>query len=423
MAKASIKFYPSVDRKGKKDGKIPFYLRVSSNGKKAECRLPIEISENELSFWSEITQRCMLKESNINRFLNKYEKEFEDMKYNLGFQIGTMTPNEIIDKITGRAIKDKETVLEYFQRDVYEKMTLKDVEKSSGTKKNYTKAFNHLKKHLVNEKVSTLHFADIKPDFAQSFLDYLTSEITLNSGEVIKKPMTKVSARGYIKKIKTYFTFAVRSGKLTRNPFDGFTVKGQSPYKEKLTTHQVKKLFTENWNLSPKMERVVDLFQLIVLTGIDIGDLQALTKNNLQYFSDTDVLLTGARAKTSIPYKQFLVSHASDILKKYNLDPIVQSSPFLLPRVSTGDCNKLLKIIAFKIDVPFNLTTKSGRHAFRNLLNEANVVKSDVIKIMMGHTSRRDIDGVYNEVRENKLLEARNLLEIFLKNLLINKEQ
>ena len=86
MTKATMKFFPHVEKKSKKNGKIPMYMRVISNCKKAESRLPIEVFESEIQNWNKIIQRFENNKSSANRFLTKYEKEFEGLKYSLSEQ-------------------------------------------------------------------------------------------------------------------------------------------------------------------------------------------------------------------------------------------------------------------------------------------------------------------------------------------------
>ena len=81
-----MKFFPHVEKKSKKNGKIPMYMRVISNCKKAESRLPIEVFESEIQNWNKIIQRFENNKSSANRFLTKYEKEFEGLKYSLSEQ-------------------------------------------------------------------------------------------------------------------------------------------------------------------------------------------------------------------------------------------------------------------------------------------------------------------------------------------------
>ncbi|MDQ3048768.1 MAG: hypothetical protein M3R27_14555, partial [Bacteroidota bacterium] len=71
--------------------------------------------------------------------------------------------------------------------------------------------------------------------------------------------------------------------------------------------------------------------------------------------------------------------------------------------------------------INFNITTHTARHTFRVMLNEANITDASVRKTMMGHSLQRDIDGIYNEVREQQLLEAKHSYQTFLTNLFEGK--
>jgi len=53
--KLSILFFPNTEKTVKKTGKVPMYLRVTLDRKKAEMRLNIEVSPSELKKWDEST--------------------------------------------------------------------------------------------------------------------------------------------------------------------------------------------------------------------------------------------------------------------------------------------------------------------------------------------------------------------------------
>ena len=61
------------------------------------------------------------------------------------------------------------------------------------------------------------------------------------------------------------------------------------------------------------------------------------------------------------------------------------------------------------------LTCHVARHSFRQLLAEAGVQEIGVVKLMMGHSRRSDIDGVYHQVTVQSLISAKKRVESFLK--------
>jgi len=44
MAKPSISFYPKVERRTNKTGRVPIYARLVLNRQKTEYRLPVDVS-------------------------------------------------------------------------------------------------------------------------------------------------------------------------------------------------------------------------------------------------------------------------------------------------------------------------------------------------------------------------------------------
>lgn len=77
----SILFYPNIQKINKKTGKIPMYVRVVLNRKKAEMRLNIEILPQELNKWDEKMMRFSDREMQANALLNKIEQKFQDFRY------------------------------------------------------------------------------------------------------------------------------------------------------------------------------------------------------------------------------------------------------------------------------------------------------------------------------------------------------
>lgn len=408
MTKASIKFYPNKEKKSRKNGKIPMYLRIINNCQKAECRLPIEICESELQNWNPIVQRFENNKSNINRFLNKFEQEFEDIKYSFALNINSLTANEIINKVTGNKSKDNSSLSEYFNSQ-YNKFILSDSEKSEGTKKNYHKALKHLLNYLEYANKRNITFNQVERAFPEQFKEYLLAEIP----SIKKSRMSEVSASGNIKKIKTFFKRAVCDGLIERNPFEGFKLKTKSPKKEKLTSMQVRAIYKEDWN-NTTLEKVADIFLFSVFSGLAYSDAMGLKKTTFQKWDEGNVFIHIKRKKTDEDTRIFLVSYALRIIDKYKNEPQVQNQEYALPQICNQVYNRWLKIIACKVGISFNLTSHSARHTFRVMLNEANITDTAVRKTMIGHSLQRDIDGIYNEVREQQLLDAKDLYQMFL---------
>lgn len=413
MSTASIKFYLNKSKKSKKGNKTPIYMRITKNRQKVEYRLPISLNERDINQWDEMQERFIGAQLPNNRFIDKYKSEFNDIAYLTCTKINSLSAKEILNKITGKAKVEVEiSVLQYFTNR-YEQFVFKDKEKSIGTKKNYKKALLHFSRYLNASGFMDIKFTEIKKGLGTNFKEYLTSE----NPEMKKGSMTEVSASGNIKKIKTFFQDAIREGLTDKNPFDGLKLKTRSPKKEKLSSQQVKAIFHEPWgNLA--LEEIADIFMFSVYTALAYSDAQKLKKEELQYWKDGNVYLNTYRQKSKEKVRIFLVKPAIDIITKYKGYAKNGNSGYILPRISNKTYNQYLKIIAVRVGVNFNLTTHTARHTFRLLQNEAKSTDIATIKTMMGQSAKNDIDYVYNDVSERQLLDAKELLEKYLINLL-----
>jgi hypothetical protein len=68
--KASIIFFPNLQKKSTRHGKIPMYGRIIINRTKAENRLLAEVSETDRQKWDPITMRFIDRSHLANHILN-----------------------------------------------------------------------------------------------------------------------------------------------------------------------------------------------------------------------------------------------------------------------------------------------------------------------------------------------------------------
>lgn len=113
-------------------------------------------------------------------------------------------------------------------------------------------------------------------------------------------------------------------------------------------------------------------------------------------------------------YKE--IKDGDDILNKYKNSYESKILNKALPVRSNKETNIQLKFIATMAGINFPLSYHIARHTFRQLMSEAGIEEHGVIKLMMGHSQRRDIDGIYYSVTETRLLEAKRKFELFLAN-------
>jgi hypothetical protein len=76
--KVSLVFYPNKDKKSKRTGKTPIYARVCLKGLKAEERLTVQVSDDDLLKWSPMNMRFSDRNNSVNRLLNSMDQKFDE---------------------------------------------------------------------------------------------------------------------------------------------------------------------------------------------------------------------------------------------------------------------------------------------------------------------------------------------------------
>lgn len=408
--KVSQVFYPNTAKRSSKTGKTPLYLRICLNGQKAETRLNEEITDKELQLWNVMTMRFDDRKFSANRTLNSIDQKFNDFIFQNSTVLSKFTAKQVRDYIMGRyhsPVSASEYIAGYFNSAI-----ATNAELAKGTVKAYNKAINHMKKFMNLRKIESILITDITTKLAFEFKDYLTN----NNAEQKRKGMTETSAAGIIKKFKTIFDRAVNEGLIEKNPFKVLKLSTSSPMRERLTPFQVNQLWSLDLTKFPAQRVYRDIFLFSVFTGLAYKDAVSLSYSHLDQRPDGNIKLCLSRIKTDERTEMFLVSHAKDIVKKYKNSTENEITNFILPPRSNKSLNLQLKMLAELANIPVKLTSHIARHTFRQFLSEAGIEDYGVIKRMMGHSRRNDIDGVYYAVTETRLIEAKRKFELFLQN-------
>ncbi|MEI8074991.1 MAG: phage integrase SAM-like domain-containing protein, partial [Bacteroidota bacterium] len=238
MKKMTIGFHPMEHKKNPITKMTPLYIRLLSNGRKTEARLPKEydLSDYDLKKWNKFQQRIDAKESDINDFLNsitirKKKLDLDSLLINSSF-----SEKEYIDKLLNRiesSNEDKEpTLYEYAKK--YLRQEIENSNKKEGTKKNYRNAINQLCQYLEFCGYKELLISQFKFTHANGFKKFLESDLkSLEKQKIVnnyhqpisflgkKEKNSVVSSSTKIKNVKPIFRHALNEELIKRNPFEG----------------------------------------------------------------------------------------------------------------------------------------------------------------------------------------------------------
>ena len=390
------------------------YVRIVLNRKKAEMRLNIEVLPEDIIKWDEKTMRFTDREMSANVLLNTIDKNFEDFRHFHSTKLGGYNVKTIRNLILGIDTKPNPLVQHYLDK-YYDMAIGPNTQLAEGTKKNYRKALKHLREYLAFRKLKNVTIKDVDMAFAHGFRDYLLGTFPDCKRIGMKEP----SALDNIKRLRTVFDRAVEEELMLANPFKKIRLKNSRRQRGRLDIHQIKSIYELDLSKFPTQRPYKDLFLFSVFTGLAYADASSLKQGDLNVMTDGNIRLFKKREKTDIITEMILPKQAVEILNKYKNSGEVEITGCVLPKRSNKEVNVQLKILANRVGIPIRLTTHIARHTFRQLLAEADIYEMGVIKRMMGHSSNREIDGIYYAVTESRLLEAKRKFELYLKKSLL----
>ena len=412
MKKITLKFYPNNRKRNTITGKRPIYMFITSDGVKAEKRLDWDLIESEFQAWNKIQQRVDIAASYTNTFLDAIQLKFTHLKLSDFKDIQLMSAYEIRDYVLGIKSHSKMnmTIFGYANNHYYQNIE-KNTKYRKNTKINYRKAINHLRAFVESRQLEHTRVSSLDYDFAQQFTSYLMSDGPSRS----RLGMSEVSACGILKKFRTIFDHAIEQELILKNPFKQIKLSYKSAQKPNLTLSQFNQLI--HCDTITERERVIlNVFLLMSFTGCAFGDCSSLRRQNIEKIEKNVFRLKYNRIKTGIESQQFLSSQALSLLKAFEQQPDVQTSAYLVPRISSQHLNRTLKIIALKLNIFINLSSHVGRHSFRMLIDEADIIDPTVVNKMMGWSNKAGMDAIYRRVSDTRLLKTKTQFEHYLNN-------
>lgn len=210
-------------------------------------------------------------------------------------------------------------------------------------------------------------FSDVTDKHVKGFDEFLRAECN----------RTLPTLHNYHKILKMYTRLAAHLGYIVEDPYESPLCKFErGNYKERRPLNEEELLLLRKMNLSPKEERVRDLFIFCAYTGLAFVDSQVFDFFTMTESVNGQAYIDGKRVKTGCTFYTPILPPAMDVLKKYN---------FHLPRISNQKANDYLHLLEMRCGFNKPLTTHVARHSFATLILSYDVPIENVAR-MMGHT-------------------------------------
>jgi site-specific recombinase XerD len=169
---------------------------------------------------------------------------------------------------------------------------------------------------------------------------------------------TLTTIYNYHKKIHKYTKILWRREMIESDPYNHVQFK-HGRYKERVPLTEEELLTMRQANLSPKLERVRDLFVFMAYTGVAYADMCNFNFETMAEKHGATYFINSARVKTGSKFYTPILPPAMDVLKKYN---------FKLPIITNQKLNDYLHVIQEKLNIHKELTCHVARHSFATML-------------------------------------------------------
>lgn len=370
----SVIFYAKKSKR-KKNGNLPVYGRITTNGIRSEFVVQGEVNEKDWDF----ERGCAIGNSKdsreLNSFLELQRVKIREEKIYMEEHKISITASSLRDRYLGKDVKEK-TILELFDDHNDKCKKLSNVDFAPGTVLRYFTCRKHLADFMmIKYKKSDIAIDEIKPMFISDFEFYLK----------YTRKCCHNTATKYIKNFKKIVRIALANGYMKKDPFASVKFRLDDVDMAYLTKEELNILRYKEFHFE-RLQHVKDVYLFCCFTGLAFVDVKSLTDSEIIQ-KDGRKWIQKKRQKTknlcSIP----LLPAAIEILEKYQNHQMCIKKGLVLPVSSNQKMNAYLKEIADLCGINKNLSTHTARHTFATTVTLSNQVSMEVVSKMLGHSS------------------------------------
>ena len=390
MQRSTFKVLFYVKRQSEKSGQLPVMGRITINGTMSQfsCKLSVRSS-----LWDAKANKAAGKSLESQRINEK----LENIKTNIGKQYQRLCDRD--SYVTAEKVRnaflgmgdDCRLLLQTF--DEYLAGFLKRVgkDRAYSSYDNYRKRRNRLASFLEYEyRVKDIPFKELKRDFIEKFVVYLSSVQGMRSGTI----------HSTIKKLKLMTYTAYKNGWIPTDPFAGFYVRPEYSERRYLSASELQAVMDVRLpNYRTGINR--DAFVFCAFTGLSHSDVAKLTHADIHTDDNGDYWIIDKRQKTGTQFRVKLLPVAEMIYKRYK--DMHLSGDRVFPLKGTyNTLNMSLRHVARHAGLSFNPTIHMARHTFATTVTLTQGVPLETVSKMLGH-KRITTTQIYAKITNDKI--------------------
>lgn len=359
-----------------KGGPRAIYLRITVDGKRAEMSVGREC---EFEKWNSSAGRAIgTKEDarTLNSYLDSLQSKMRIAHQALLDNGIKVTAASLHGQFTGKSQKSKYLMKLFAEHNSRIKELIGNGFEAN-TLKGYITSEKHLtefirKQYAKNDiEISELNYA-----FISNFEHYLRADCKCSD----------VSAAKYIKHLKKIVNYCMANGWLKSAPFIAYKTTAKAKERTYLTQEEVDRIIAKKFTIG-RLQQVRDIFIFCCFTGLSYADVKKLRRSEIALGIDGEKWIFTKRQKTDTSSHIPILSHAAEILDRYNDNPECENKGLSLPVLSNQKMNAYLKEIADVCGIDKHLTFHLARHTFATTITLSNGVPIDTVSKILGHTT------------------------------------
>ena len=256
---------------------------------------------------------------------------------------------------------------------------------------NYRKRRNRLASFLEYEyHVKDIAFKELKRDFIEKFVVYLSSVQGMRSGTI----------HSTIKKLKLMTYTAYKNGWIAADPFAGFYVRPEYSERRYLSASELQAVMDVRLpNYRTGINR--DAFVFCAFTGLSHADVVKLTHADIYTDDNGDRWIIDRRQKTGTQFRVKLLPVAAMLYDRYK--DMHLSGDRVFPLKGTyNTLNMSLRHVARHAGLSFNPTIHLARHTFATTVTLTQGVPLETVSKMLGH-KRITTTQIYAKITNDKI--------------------
>ena len=375
-----------------KQGLIPIWIRITVDGRRAECSTQKQI---HLKFWDAESNKVLDKFSearSINDYLTLVKADIL-RHYNILLSTKEVVSAEDV-KNSYKGVKEiKKTFLQLFKQFNQQLTERKEIDDlSEGRHKRFEILLGKCETFVKYKfKRSDIILEELKLNFIVEFEHYLRTVEKIGHNTSMK----------YAKDLKQVMKYGAMLEYIPSSPFEHFQCSYRKVKREFLDQDELDLLYKKEFSIK-RLEEVRDCYLFSCYTGYAYSDAEALTPEDIAIGIDGEKWIIRNRIKTDTTENVPLLPIPLEIIEKYRKQDYCKVNNRLLPMNSNQRYNAYLKEIADLCGIKKTLTTHTARHTFATTVLLLNDVPMETAMELLGHTDIRTTQ-IYGKIVQKKV--------------------